>query len=1741
MPKRLRKQLASILFILQINLSFFLPFSPFISPSFAADAPAVRLDFNQDMNSLSVATDPDQELDYAYYYLHEGVVQAAQGELFADSEDVLFVGIQSDEDFIKHDFSKLVFKVGSGSDQLSLRAVKQDGELEVIEQAGADGMELSAEEQEWLNWSVDQSAKSAETEGPVQQDQEYVFPLNDKVSVKFTRLPEDPSKLKIREVKLSEAAAAKLGTDVGYDITTDMADGEFEFDLSLPKPDGMEDDQVEVMHAEDETELEAKVDQAERVEKEVDGEERVAVEGDRVKVRKLDHMTVFVVTMETPASGADYCVDNTSDPASDCFNSIQEAIAQAGDGTTIMIEDGEYHEGQLSIHNKSLEIIGESKEGVVIKRNNGSSYFLSVYGSNSESIRLSNVTLDAEGSDTTNFVAHISHIANATIEDIVLKGQGKDYTTDGGPYYYNDSSDTNVVGGLDFNSVGSISISNSQVKNVSRNGFSFTNISGTVSVNDSKSINCGHSDSSGWAGLAAYNVADFQVDGGEIKHSQIGMNLTVSSGNISNISFSENNHQLIDNGNVFDLGDIIAQNNFDKAVIISDSASPIPVIFSSIQEAIDYTDPGDTVEVAAGTYEEGVTINEWLTLEGAGSDSDGTVITNSPSNGIIVTQGGNSETERLIIKNLRVENTGAHGIKLTGSSGNHLIEHVTLENVSLVNNTVHYGLWAHALNDVKLIDCDMSNNEKYGVAAGPVNNFDVINCEMNNNGRVGLYLEAHGGVNQDVTIQGGSYNNNGMLEANWGSGIYLFDSANNVSIEGVEAIGNFRGDGKGMGLQLSAYNPGSLIQNIEISNSTLQDNERGVAIWHGDGQVDGVNISGGTIAGSKVWGVHLGKWPLNSTGSLASIAVNGVSFQNNEIQVEDEFDTGAINLEDTLSNNSFDRSVVVRENPIKVPAIYSSIQDAVDAADPGDIVEVGDGNYDEAVIVDVSDLIINGPNKGVDPNKQARSDEAVIRPTTQNNWPNVGAVSVRSDGVTLDGFEIDASQGSKNGVNVYGASGATVKNNIVHGATTAWDGVGVIVWDWSSSYSVDNATIKNNKIYDTGRMGIFCMDYDTSNEEYDLTEGHEIEENVIYDTWQVAWEDSGGGIQINAGKDSLVINNTVYDTGNGSRGIYMFGSGSGNEIKGNVVRNNEIGIGLWISGEGGSPIDWEGSSPNSPEVWNNSIHNNETYGAASTNKTGADMVMDAKRNWWGDANGPKHSSNPSGTGDSVSNNVTYCPWLDDAGQPAGYCISDMDFGYNGQSGTIGSCSYFTNDISEDGKAEQILQFTSIEDTDHYQIQGYKWNGSAWQNHGTPYNPQDYAGSHPNVDFSDDGDVVTYSTGATHEGSYTYQVKAFAADDTLLGKTADIDRSDYDAACKFVVDRTSPEVVWIDPSDGDLTSGEIELTATCDGGATESQYVNFWWWKEVEGQVQKVDGDKTNGDDDAFENHQYHYVRRSDPNGGTVSGNTYSWTLDTTDDSLKSPNYDWEGEWKFKAACKDAANNYSQAEINAVVSNTNPTLPGSYGWTSSDTVPADYQGDGVELNNFVSCGQILSDASGARYGGVWGEADTGAAGIDKYQRQFVYIDAAGQIRKWGPTDQGSTNFTGLVMTPHAGSDWNGGEGTYYTLVRVIDNLGRPSIEDGTWNNWHDNYTGSCSMIIDVTPPTLSLPADITVEADDPANPQAGAVVNFSVTADDNLDDSPSLACDWSSGDTFPLGTTTVTCTSEDHGPLLTVLM
>jgi hypothetical protein len=87
---------------------------------------------------------------------------------------------------------------------------------------------------------------------------------------------------------------------------------------------------------------------------------------------------------------------------------------------------------------------------------------------------------------------------------------------------------------------------------------------------------------------------------------------------------------------------------------------------------------------------------------------------------------------------------------------------------------------------------------------------------------------------------------------------------------------------------------------------------------------------------------------------------------------------------------------------------------------------------------------------------------------------------------------------------------------------------------------------------------------------------------------------------------------------------------------------------------------------------------------------------------------------------------------------------------------------------------------------------------------------------------------------------------------------------------------------------------------------------------------------------------------------------------------------------------------------------------------------------------------------------------------------------------------------------------------------------------TYNDLNGNIIQQTQEVIvareiDVTPPVLTLPSNITVN---PVISLCGAPVNFTATATDNLDEPVTITYSHAPGSVFPVGTTTVTVTGTD---------
>ena len=122
--------------------------------------------------------------------------------------------------------------------------------------------------------------------------------------------------------------------------------------------------------------------------------------------------------------------------------------------------------------------------------------------------------------------------------------------------------------------------------------------------------------------------------------------------------------------------------------------------------------------------------------------------------------------------------------------------------------------------------------------------------------------------------------------------------------------------------------------------------------------------------------------------------------------------------------------------------------------------------------------------------------------------------------------------------------------------------------------------------------------------------------------------DSITGIEIEDGSDfNVVEKNRIIENLYG----IDFSSSSHNDIKFNTVTENRDGISFSSECEENS-------------AHYNNIFDNTGYGVEVSDKES--RIVNATDNWWGNASGPYHEDdNPSGTGDSVTDYVTFGPWL----------------------------------------------------------------------------------------------------------------------------------------------------------------------------------------------------------------------------------------------------------------------------------------------------------------------------------------------------------------------------------------------------------------------------------------------------------------------------------------------------------------
>ena len=359
------------------------------------------------------------------------------------------------------------------------------------------------------------------------------------------------------------------------------------------------------------------------------------------------------------------------------------------------------------------------------------------------------------------------------------------------------------------------------------------------------------------------------------------------------------------------------------------------------------------------------------------------------------------------------------------------------------------------------------------------------------------------------------------------------------------------------------------------------------------------------------------------------------------------------------NNNLVNTYAPTSTSPVAESAIANSgdyVQNAIDDALPGETVKLGDGTYE----LDTGLTI--GIGKAITLESVNGASSTTLRPTEGVTYAiDITATGSATYGVTIDGITFDRLRSGiyfsygvydqsadyitvqhcvfnymyNRGVMLTSTNAAftngTISNNtFTNGGGDPPDSTDAAIdIRASASYAISGITISGNTITGQKGKGIYLAGYSSTYKVSSVS----ITSNTI--TSATSYGIQGYYTDTIAITTIAITSNTI--TGCYEDGIYV--KGTAYTIKKNVVTGN-LGDGIDV-----------GTTSTSHLINYNDIHDNTGYGV---NVRSGVTTVDTRYNWWGSATGPTYTaatgasvsvSNPGGTGDNITDRVTYYEWL----------------------------------------------------------------------------------------------------------------------------------------------------------------------------------------------------------------------------------------------------------------------------------------------------------------------------------------------------------------------------------------------------------------------------------------------------------------------------------------------------------------
>jgi hypothetical protein len=353
---------------------------------------------------------------------------------------------------------------------------------------------------------------------------------------------------------------------------------------------------------------------------------------------------------------------------------------------------------------------------------------------------------------------------------------------------------------------------------------------------------------------------------------------------------------------------------------------------------------------------------------------------------------------------------------------------------------------------------------------------------------------------------------------------------------------------------------------------------------------------------------------------------------------------------------SLTTSTQVAAATINVPDDYSTIQLAIDNAGSGDTIIVEAGTYDETVTLKgttASGISITGEDKTTTFITGGICFEAGYDGLTIRNFTITGngylltetyeaTVSCHWSGhypitnlefsdCIFDGQGYNDGKGGRCGVLLKRLGGVVKFENNEFKNYRGWATLDVNDGSGGGALTVTSYTFNNNNVHDNwGSCALRGNPADRTNTV--TVTGNTFDNNG--NSGASFW----AALEINEADDVTVNYNTITNTQHGSWAegealqLWHITPTSLNITCNNII-NNFQGIyfpgGAWASDLSGVHIN------------RNNIYGNTQFGVwAEADNTG---IADVENNWWGDDSGPSGAG--PGSGDAVSSNVDYDPWI----------------------------------------------------------------------------------------------------------------------------------------------------------------------------------------------------------------------------------------------------------------------------------------------------------------------------------------------------------------------------------------------------------------------------------------------------------------------------------------------------------------